>query len=198
MTGALSILFLGGALAAPPVSSASPPSSDACRLLTAADVAAVQPGKLVESKPTASEAGGYAISDCFYRLDPFTSSISLQVTRRGPGKGGDDPAERWERMFRAEAGEGEREENGRAQESEESEKARNPEVRGIEKEKSPPLAVEGVGDEAFWIGNRASGVLYALARGRHAYVRVSVGGAGTEEEKRAKAVELARRALRRL
>ena len=196
MIGVVSVLFLGGAgaLSAPPTSS----FSGACRLLTAADVAAVQPGKLVETKPTSSEAGGYAISDCFYRLEPFTSSVSVEVTRRGLGKAANDPAERWERMFRAEAGEGDRDADEDREREEKQTGSGAPGVRGIEKEKAPPLAVPGVGDEAFWIGNRASGVLYALARGRHAYVRVSVGGAGTEEEKRAKAVDLARKALRRL
>jgi hypothetical protein len=192
MTGALLVLFGGfaGALAAPP----SPSSGEACRLLTAADIAAVQGSPALETKPTSRTTGGYTIADCFYRLEPFTSSVSLEVTRRSPGKDGSDPAERWERMFRAEAAE-----NDRDEESEERPREERPaqdEVRGIEREKSPPVRVDGVGDEAFWIGNRASGVLYAL-RG-HAYVRVSVGGAGSEEEKRAKAVELARRALAKL
>lgn len=192
MTGAASILFLAGALSAPP-------PGGACRLLTAADVAAVQPGSLVESKPTATDAGGYAIADCFYRLEPFTSSVSLEVTRRGPGRESRDPAERWERMFHAESAEAGRDDEEREERERGAEgmaRAEGREIRGIEKDKTPPIKIEGVGDEAFWVGNRASGVLYAL-RG-HAYVRVSVGGAGTEEEKRAKAVELARRALRRI
>jgi hypothetical protein len=165
--------------------------------LTAADIAAVQKASPVETKPTSRIAGGYSIEDCFYRLDPFTSSVSLEVTRRAPVPGGQDPAERWERMFRAEAGEEEREEE-KERDAVGKDRAKGPEVRGIEKEKAPPLKVKGIGDDAFWIGNRASGVLYALVRQKHAYVRVSVGGAGTEEEKRSKAVELARRALRRL
>jgi hypothetical protein len=193
MRKTLGLGFLGAALAAT-AGAASPVSSDACRLLTAADITAVQGSPFLETKPTSRTAGGYAIADCFYRLEPFTSSVSLEVTRHSPGKGGSDPAERWERMFRAEAGE-----NDRDEESDERAREGRPpqdEIRGIEREKSPPVRVDGVGDEAFWIGNRASGVLYVL-RG-HAYVRVSVGGAGSEEEKRAKAVELARRALARL
>jgi len=193
MTVPVSILFLllsGAAQAAPPAS-----AEGACRMLTAADIAAVQSGRLVETKPTSSDAGGYAISDCFYRLEPFTSSVSLEVTRRGAGPGGQDPAERWQRTFRAEADEKDRDEQ---EEADRDRPEHRDEIRGIEREKSPPIAVAGVGDEAFWIGNRASGVLYALARDRHAYVRVSVGGAGSEEEKRAKAVELARKAVSRM
>src|SRR4029077_415836 len=98
----------------------------------------------------------------------------------------------------AEREEGERNEEEAEAEADREKPEHRDEIRGIEREKSPPIPVAGVGDAAFWIGKRASGVLYALARGRHAYVRVSVGGAGSEEEKRAKAVELARRALSRM
>jgi hypothetical protein len=173
--------------------------TDACRLLTAADIAAVQGSPSLETKPTSRTAGGYSIEDCFYRLEPFASSVSLEVTRPAAGKDGSDPAERWERMFRAEAGETDRDADERGErkgDGKDPAHAENGDVRGIEKEKSPPVPVPGVGDEAFWIGNRASGVLYAL-RG-HAYVRVSVGGAGSEEEKRDKATQLAKRALARL
>jgi hypothetical protein len=74
-----------------------------------------------------------------------------------------------------------------------------PEAEGgprIEREKAPPRPIEGLGQEAFWVSNRASGVLYVL-RG-HAYLRLSVGGPDTEEAKLKKAIALARKALPRL
>lgn len=178
--------FAANALAAAP--------SDACRLLRWADIASVQPGSLVETKPTSHAAAGYWVSDCFYRMEPFANSVSLELTRRAQGREGRDPKERWNRMFRAERGErpgGKDEDEGG-----EEERGEIREVRGIEREKAPPRPVEGVGEEAFWIGNRASGVLYA--RKGHAYVRVSVGGGGSDDEKRGKAAALARKALRRL
>jgi hypothetical protein len=53
--------------------------------------------------------------------------------------------------------------------------------------------VAGVGEEAYWVGNPASGAIYALAGG--SFVRVSVGGPGTEAEKRGRAREIAARAV---
>ena len=62
--------------------------------------------------------------------------------------------------------------------------------------KRPPKEVEGIGDAAFWAGSRMAGSLYVL-KGDNV-LRVSVGGAGTEEEKIAKSKNLAKRALKRL
>ena len=192
----LSLLVLGCAAAC---AAAATAKFDPCSLLTRREIEEVQGDRVVSTKASEPERDRFAVSQCFYSLATFSKSVSLEVTRRAPGQGGNDPAERWERMFRAEAGEGDRDaEEGKEHEREfeKAERTEGREIRGIEKEKSPPVRVDGVGDEAFWIGNRASGVLYAL-RG-HAYVRVSVGGAGTEHEKRAKAVELARKVMRRL
>jgi hypothetical protein len=58
------------------------------------------------------------------------------------------------------------------------------------------VRVRGVGDEAFWEGNKVAGSLYV--RKGDAVLRVSVGGPGTEAEKLAKSKRLALKALRRL
>ena len=58
------------------------------------------------------------------------------------------------------------------------------------------LRVRGVGDEAFWAGNKAAGSLYV--RKGAAVLRVSVGGPGTEKEKLAKSKRLAAFGVRRL
>jgi hypothetical protein len=58
------------------------------------------------------------------------------------------------------------------------------------------VRVRGVGDEAFWAGNKVAGSLYV--RKGDAVLRVSVGGPGTEAEKIAKSKRLALKALRRL
>ena len=73
---------------------------------------------------------------------------------------------------------------------------REPEHGEAEEPKRPPKRVRGVGDEAFWVGNRLAGSLYV--RKGSAVLRVSVGGAGTEEEKIEKSKALAKRALKRL
>lgn len=76
-------------------------------------------------------------------------------------------------------------------------KRMNGEREGEEEERrAPPKRVEGIGDEALWIGNRAAGSLYVLRK--DVVVRVSVGGKGTEEEKIERSKRLAADALRRI
>ena len=107
-------------------------------------------------------------STCFYQLPSFVNSVSLDLTRGG-GR------DFWREHFL------EREEEEAEEEGE---------------EKRPPKEVEGIGDAAFWAGSRMAGSLYVL-KGDNV-LRVSVGGAGTEEEKIAKSKNLAKRALKRL
>lgn len=64
------------------------------------------------------------------------------------------------------------------------------------REAGPAKAVEGVGDEAYWVGNRLAGALYV--RGGDAFIRLSVGGKGGEQEKLQRSKRLARRILKRL
>jgi hypothetical protein len=152
-------------------------TSDVCRLLTRGDISAVAGVRLAETKATSRVAAGMRISDCFYRAEAFEKSVSLEVIRRAGSEG---PAlrERWEKMFHAEGDpEGELAEAG-------------------EGNKAPPSPLPGIGEEAFWIRNPASGVLYVLKG--DAYVRISVGGGDPEPVKRRKAADLARRVLSRL
>jgi hypothetical protein len=152
---------------------------DACRLLTRQEVSRVQVGQVVETKATSRAAGGFTISDCFFRVEPFEKSVSLEVTHSAERESSSrDPRLRWERMFHGEG---------------ESEEDRLGEKEGKE---AHPRAVLGVGEEAFWIGNPASGALYVLKR--NFYLRISVGGAGAEAAKIEKASQLARKALARL
>lgn len=65
-----------------------------------------------------------------------------------------------------------------------------------ESESAPPRRIGGVGEKAYWTGNRLTGALYVL-RG-DAILRVSVGGPGSEQQKIAKSKRLAKRALRRM
>jgi hypothetical protein len=65
-----------------------------------------------------------------------------------------------------------------------------------ERKKHPPLAVKGIGDEAYWVGGHMTGSLYV--RKGDSVLRVSVGGKGSEEEKIAKSKSLAKKALKRL
>ena len=68
--------------------------------------------------------------------------------------------------------------------------------REEEEEKAPPRPVKGVGRAAVWTGNQKAGAIYVL--GRNAIVRVSVGGAASEEAKIKACTALAKNALRHL
>lgn len=65
-----------------------------------------------------------------------------------------------------------------------------------EEEARPPREIEGLGDDALWLGGRAAGSLYV--RKGDSVLRVSVGGPGSEDEKLAKSKALAEQALKRM
>jgi len=180
MTAAILILLLAGT--SPPGGSAPDP----CRVLTPGEVGEISGGRIAATKGTRRFAGGFEISDCFYRSEAFQDSVSVEVTRRATTSSSSSRSvrEHWTAMFHAEPGD---EDDGPRGEAEGA-NAKEKEV--------PPRPVEGVGDEAFWLANPASGALYVLKG--DAYLRISVGGAADEAAKQRRATELARKALGRL
>jgi hypothetical protein len=154
---------------------------DACALLTAEEVAVAQ-GEAVRDVRGARQAGGDLLRlSCFYTLPTFARSVSFELSVAEPGRGEPLAARRfWEAHF----GEGaEREGEGEREGDEEREAGR-------------PMAVAGLGDEAFWIGGGVSGALYVLQDDR--FFRLSVGGgeAGASGVDRTRS--LAERVLARL
>ena len=179
MTAGLWLLLLAGAL--PPGGAGDP-----CRLLNRQEVGEAAGGRVAETKATRRNAGELEISACFYRAEQFQYSVSLEITR-GAASSGHGARRHWEAVFHPSA--------------EEEEEGEREQAAAVSKEKerekeSPPRPVEGVGDEAFWISNPASGALYV--RKADAYIRISVGGAADEAVKLRRATELARKALKRL
>ncbi len=65
-----------------------------------------------------------------------------------------------------------------------------------EEKSAPPQRVNGVGDEAFWMGSRVGGALYVLKG--NSYLRISVGGSGDTTEKIKKSKALAQKVIPRL
>jgi len=167
-----------------PSTTGSVGKSDACSLLTAEEVKAVQGEAFKETKASEGAENGMVISQCFFSLPTFANSVNVAVMRKGEGSGARDPRKFWEQTL-AKGSEGDKEkEKNAAKNREEGE------------ERSAPQKVEGVGDEAFWTGNRVGGALYVLKH--DAYIRVSVGGAGDQKAKLEKSKALARMALKRL
>jgi len=164
---------------------------DACSLLTAEDVKSVQGEAFKETKASEGSDNGMVVSQCFFSLPTFANSVNLAVMQKGEGNGARDPREFFEKTFAGRA-ESEREREREKRERKSATKSREEE----EKEGSAAQKVEGVGDEAFWTGNRVGGALYVLKH--DAYIRVSIGGAGDQKTKIEKSKTLARLALKRL
>ncbi|MFN2530796.1 MAG: hypothetical protein ABR555_05835 [Pyrinomonadaceae bacterium] len=159
--------------------------TDACRLLTGADIESVQHEPVKDTKLNGSTASGFSVSQCFFTLATFTNSISLQITQKGEGSSGRDPKEFWTTTF-----------HHNRQSEKEREQTSKKDKEKEEEGSAPPQKITGVGDEAYWMGSRVGGALYILKGS--SYLRISVGGAGTQEDKIKKSKALAQKAITRL
>jgi len=65
-----------------------------------------------------------------------------------------------------------------------------------EEELRKPRPIDGLGEEAYWVGNPISGALYVLKG--NSFLRISVGGVREESARIEKSKALARAALKRL
>jgi len=160
---------------------------DACALLTSKEIQSVQSEPLKETKPSGKSEGGFAVSQCYFTLPTFTNSISLTVMQRGDGAGARDPKQFWKETFHrekdSEKAAHDKDKNNKGSEEEEEKSAR-------------PEKIAGLGDEAFWSGNRVGGALYVLKG--NSYIRISVGGAGDQATKIKKSKALAQMVLKHL
>ena len=175
------VFFLGAA-------ASSPRLPNACQLLTARDIARVQGEELKSVKLTETEANGLTVSQCFYTLPSFTSSVSVDVMR---GK----TTAFWRGHF-ANAREAADDDEDRDRDRSAAMKSAPPSREAEEEHQTAALKVKGIGDAAVWSGNRAAGALYVLKG--DTIVRVSVGGGGSQEQKIERSKKLAARALRKL
>jgi hypothetical protein len=147
---------------------------DACRLLTSDAIEAVQGEAVAHAKASARAGRGLLQAQCFYSLPTAAESVSLQVTLPEPGaETSASPRDQWRGIFHADR-----------------------EERGEEADSDAPVAVPGLGDEAFWVSDRVVGVLYVLEG--EAYFRISVGGPEGADVKRERSESLARQVLAKL
>jgi hypothetical protein len=179
----MSILAVGLLLATASTASPGRPAASTrsvCSLLEASELEKIQSGSFVESKDSVRPERGFEARQCFYRLEPFARSVSLEVTSPDPSRPAERGiAERWGSMFHDDK----REERRHGEEEE-------------EKSSSHPNAVPGLGREAFWLPNRRSGALYVLGDGL--YLRVSVGGGDPAKSQIEKCRRIAEKALAKL
>jgi len=178
-----------------PTPSASPavaaPKFDACALITKEEIEAIEGSPITDVKSSENSDGEFRVSQCFYTAKEYARSVSLAVTQSNPNMPGNrTPKDFWKETFGRFSGD-------EAASEKEKKTSREPEREKGEKEKSaPPKKIAGLGDEAYWVGNRMGGTLYVLKK--DAFIRVAVGNADSPEIMLNKAKALAEKAIPRL
>jgi hypothetical protein len=163
-----------------------------CDLLTSKDLQSVQGGALRETKPSARSEGGIIISQCVYSTDTFTNSITLLVAQKAETAGARDPREFWKETFHREEMTSDA---GKEKGSDDNKTKADGNHEGDERTVGPQR-IAGLGEEAYWTGNRVGGALYVLKG--NSYIRISVAGAGDQATKIKKSNSLAQVILKSL
>jgi hypothetical protein len=193
----------GGANAAAPAPPAANPAAananapDVCSLLTSDEIKAVQGEAVKESKPSRREGTEFDVASCFYTTPTFTRSVSLEVTRRGASRR--SVHEFWEQRVEKTAEEAGREreaERARERKGETKQEREREREEEREREAKSPRRLKGIGDEAYWINTNANSTMYVFKK--DTLIRISIGGADSEDARMKKIKTLAERALARL
>jgi hypothetical protein len=172
-----------------PIRNSNTPGIDACGLLTKEEIQAVQGSAVVDTKSSENPEGEFRMSQCYYAAAEPNRSVSLTLTQPNAR----EPKDYWRETF----GHFNGEEKERAGDKEKKESIRElARAKGEEEEGPPPRKVDGVGDEAYWTGNRVGGALYVLKN--NVFIRISVGGPDDNETKLKKSKALAEKAISRL
>jgi hypothetical protein len=210
-TSAISLLLGALLLSAVPLSAGqapggSPPKSakaakdtrsakqiDVCALLTSTEVEAVQGEPIKGTNPSEQHSSSFLMSQCFLSMATASKSVSLALAVPDPAQPSAlTPREYWKKQFHP------REQEEKEKHEPEASKTKTPKGAEEEREKelSKPRPVEGLGEEAYWVGNAITGALYVLQG--DAFLRISVGGVREESARVEKSKALARAALKRL
>jgi biotin carboxyl carrier protein len=141
---------------------------------------------VLETKPSTQPAGGLVMSQCLFRTADPSKSVSLAIASAGSAS----PRAFWQKQFHSAKPESEEREQEKptahgkpAREEEEEESAR-------------PRTIQGVGEQAYWVGSPMVGTLYVLKG--DSFLRISVGGIREEAPRIEKSIALARLALKRM
>jgi hypothetical protein len=172
-----------------------PSKVDACTLLSKEEVGAIQNTTVTDAKGSEQSDGSHLITQCYYATTGTNLSVSIAVTQFDPNNvAAPSPRDYWEQTF----GRFRKEKNETEKKEHEEKGAPNTRGGGREEgeEGTPPKKMDGVGEEAFWAGNRVGGALYVLKG--DVFIRISVGGPGNEQAKLERSRQLAQKALMRL
>ena len=159
---------------APPQASTGAPAIDACKLLSNEEIASVQGEAPARSDLVGVPEGDLSVSQCNFLLPGGVNSMALRVVERGKGPQPREPKDVWQETFYgAEA-----------------------KAAATERKARKAQKVEGVGEDAFWLGDVKRGGLHVLSGNR--YIKISVGGKEDLETKIAKCSKLSEFVLPRL
>ena len=153
---------------------------DACSLVSKQEIESVQAAPVNETKTSEHLDGVFLVSQCSYTAAEFSKSVTLALVRSDPKQGSArSPKDFWKEKFDPYWDE-------------------EPKTNsGDEKEQgSVPKKVDGLGDDAYWVGNRLGGMLYVLKG--DTFISIGVGGTDDEETKLKKSKALAQKALQHL
>jgi len=172
-------------------------------LLTSDEIKAVQGEAFANAMRSDRQDGDFIVGQCYYALPTSANSVVVNVTTAREAAGARNPRDFWEGTFGNEAGEGEERDRDKKERADREKKARAEKPKAGERreeeegeEAAKPEKVNGLGDEAFWIGSRVGGALYVLKK--DLYFRISIGGVGDEKAKLNKSRTLAQNVLKRL
>lgn len=163
---------------------AGPAKFDVCALLKSGEIRAIAGSSIEQSNGSERSDGSLRISQCVYLASPANRSVSLVVTESdSAAKQKRSARDFWQERF------GRYRRQGGEEEEEVERKSNSGEG---EREGRPPRKIEGLGEEAFW----TAGSLYVSQK--DLFLRLSVGGADSEETKLEHSRALAAIALKRL
>ncbi|CAA9244207.1 MAG: hypothetical protein AVDCRST_MAG42-1878 [uncultured Chthoniobacterales bacterium] len=162
-----------GEVAAEPDAPTGTAAFDACKLLSNEEIASIQGEAPARTQLVGESSGQLSVSQCNFLLPSGSNSMAVRVIERGNGPSARDPKEVWHETFQRPALDA-----ASARYAKKHEK------------------VEGVGEEAFWLGNAKSGGLHVLTGNR--YIRVNAGGQEEIPAKIEKCSKLAELILPRL
>jgi hypothetical protein len=193
LVAACSILFLASLASCRKGISSSPvttrPKIETCALITKDEVGTIEGSPIQDAKQSENSDGSFQVGQCFYNAETFNKSVSVAVTQADPASPkARSPKDFWKETFGRYEGKGKEEEGDEEKKKSLSEQE--------EEKGTPPKKIDGIGDAAYWTANRMGGALYVLKN--DVFIRVSVGGPDSEEDKIKRCKALAEKALSRL
>jgi hypothetical protein len=161
-------------------------AADPCKLLTSAEIRAVQGDAVQETKPSTQPSGGLIMSQCLFRTANPSKSVSLSIASAASVS----PRAFWHKQFQSANATSEEKEHKKT--AAEDKQGKHEE----EEESTRPRVIKGLGEQAYWVGSPMVGTLYVLKG--NTFLRISVGGVREESVRIEKSIALAPLALKRL